>query len=983
MKKYFMTLWAVVVAFAACTTPAEEPQDKAEEVILAEESISFDAVDAEPKDVVVTLENCVEWNVSSLDSDWLTIEKTIVDGQLAIRVSVEDNTAEESRETTIYVSGNTAIAELTVTQLGLAPTLSVDPKEVKFVAAGGQSTVAVTANVEWKITFEAEWLTVTESEEGLTIVAAENTEPTEREAVVKIGTDYTVGTTIKVLQEAAEVVIPDRVRDNQAFFVPYSEVIYEDDSRSGYGVENMFDNNLETYWSCPNAGINENAVLTFKFDRGYRIDYMDYYPSPEYGQWGKFSVRYKADDAKEYVEVGDFDFGMKDGKQTIRFEESLMNVVELVIEVKTAKGRSVTQGLLAGAAEVEFFYSNDVYYTAIELFEDESCSVFRDPKFSSKDLSKVKDDMLRDIAEIMLIRTPEDNEFRVATYKSYPNPMIDANRYLNAPYSKYDNVTGMLLLPGSTNIICVSDDGRDDITVKLTVIHYKSPKIVSGKVHETENDWAIRDYVLRPGINTITLPNDTSFDNYGGLCYIQLMSSDDLSVKVNFIDGEVNGYYDTEVHSPDRFEEFLNNSFAIEEEYGFPAHLDVRNSRIVMSFPSYLYKQKTQTGERAKEVIDLYAQIIELEEELQGHKLFNTGGHANRMHMVGRYGGSFMYATSYHTGYNILRAPDCVNPDGLREGCWGPAHEFGHVNQVRPILKWVGTTEVTNNICSAYVQWKLNDYTVLGKQNSTHGFNAAFKNIMARGCSHVLVGSWDAAYYMKVVPFWQLYLYFTEVKGMTDFYPTIYHTSRNYPDAATVSNEEAMLRFCELVSDVTKTDMTEFFELWGFLTPVDVWFDDYGSQHIIISQERIDKARKHMAQYPKPTQPIHFISERNMHLFKEPAEVTVGTVSHAAGQVLYHFRNWENCVAFIVVGNDGRMYGISDTASAFVSTSWNEYQWGDSNGKVNPEGGHINSKTYYRTVNTALKEFTEANLPALKGAKCYGVDANGKLYEAQ
>ena len=34
------------------------------------------------------------------------------------------------------------------------------------------------------------------------------------------------------------------------------------------------------------------------------------------------------------------------------------------------------------------------------------------------------------------------------------------------------------------------------------------------------------------------------------------------------------------------------------------------------------------------------------------------------------------------------------------------AHEFGHVNQIRPGLKWVSTTEVTNNVYSVCARYK-------------------------------------------------------------------------------------------------------------------------------------------------------------------------------------------------------------------------------------------------------------------------------------
>ena len=54
---------------------------------------------------------------------------------------------------------------------------------------------------------------------------------------------------------------------------------------------------------------------------------------------------------------------------------------------------NITKGLLAGASEIEFFYSNDVFYSPIEIFEDESCSVFRNPNFSAEDLDKIQNEV--------------------------------------------------------------------------------------------------------------------------------------------------------------------------------------------------------------------------------------------------------------------------------------------------------------------------------------------------------------------------------------------------------------------------------------------------------------------------------------------------------------------------------------------------------------------------------------------------------------
>jgi hypothetical protein len=203
-----------------------------------------------------------------------------------------------------------------------------------------------------------------------------------------------------------------------------------------------------------------------------------------------------------------------------------------------------------------------------------------------------------------------------------------------------------------------------------------------------------------------------------------------------------------------------------------------------------------------------------------------------------------------------------------------------------------------------------------------------------------------------------------------------------------MSSEEALCRFMELVSDLTKTDMTEFFERWGFLKPLEnMWFNDYGAVEVNISEARINQAIEYMSKYEKPTQPIWFITENNLHLFKEKPQVKVGTAALNQAQDTYRFSDWENCVVYVVRGTDGREWGIGDACDPneklrlHVTTSWNEFKWGDKNGNLSP--GNVNSEKYYCTVGKSSVTKTPKNTPALKGAECFGVGADGVYYPAK
>ena len=63
-----------------------------------------------------------------------------------------------------------------------------------------------------------------------------------------------------------------------------------------------------------------------------------------------------------------------------------------------------------------------------------------------------------------------------------------------------------------------------------------------------------------------------------------------------------------------------------------------------------------------------------------------------------------MYATAYRTAYAEGTMNFMTTLNDFSTSPWGPAHEVGHCNQTRPGLKWVGMTEVTNNIHSLHVQ---------------------------------------------------------------------------------------------------------------------------------------------------------------------------------------------------------------------------------------------------------------------------------------
>ena len=115
----------------------------------------------------------------------------------------------------------------------------------------------------------------------------------------------------------------------------------------------------------------------------------------------------------------------------------------------------------------------------------------------------------------------------------------------------------------------------------------------------------------------------------------------------------------------------------------------------------------------------------------------------------------------------------------------------------------------------------------------------------------------------KLVPLWQLHLYFTK-NGHPDFYPDVMEYLRNnagnYGGNETVKYQFEFVKAC---CDVTKTDLTDFFEKWGFFKPGKFHIGDYAQYDFNVTPEMAAETKKWIADkgYPKPETDITELSE--------------------------------------------------------------------------------------------------------------------------
>jgi hypothetical protein len=240
----------------------------------------------------------------------------------------------------------------------------------------------------------------------------------------------------------------------------------------------------------------------------------------------------------------------------------------------------------------------------------------------------------------------------------------------------------------------------------------------------------------------------------------------------------------------------------------------------------------------------------------------------NRVYFHIDYTGGNPYATGNRTAYPSGYAEIFCKADRFEARLWGPAHEVGHINQTRPGLRWSGTTEVTNNIHSLYIQQQFGQPSSL----ITDGrYTAATEAIINAEQPHCLNNA-SADFMLKLVPFWQLKLYMIDALGKDDFYKDLYEHYRTTADLNTSSDTEGILQldFVRQVCRISNLNMLDFFEKWGFLRPVDKSLDDYGTKRFTVTQAQVNALKQEIQNknYPMPHTDVHKITENNVSQYK-------------------------------------------------------------------------------------------------------------------
>ena len=484
-------------------------------------------------------------------------------------------------------------------------------------------------------------------------------------------------------------------------------------------------------------------------------------------------------------------------------------------------------------------YSTSAITSDLRFFEDWSCTRLN-KNVKTRHLKEFKSPLLKQVAT-ELLSGRYDTTYRAVSYKAYPsNKKLSETIKLNSGFSRYENITGMDLEKGEAVVLVGDLHGK---SISLLLPDWTRKPAPGIKPTEDPEGWGLKrkEIPLHEGVNVIYIEK-------AGNVYVNYFDDEPESapaVKIHFATGLVNGYFDATIHTNADWNRLLDKAIS--------PIMDARGKYIQVAYPVEWLKE--YTNGKGVELINSYDKMLQLQYSLMGLVKYNKVP-TNRILARVNYN-YYMFRDEDGVAYlgdkGTMRmvADPAVVVSG--DPCWGFNHEVGHVMQMSPQLTWGGMTEVSNNIFSMYVTTTLGNKSRLKEQNS---YETARKNIIEASPKKSYLMSGNP--FHSLVPFWQLHLYFTQ-NGYPDFYGDVMEQMRNQPNSGT-GNESInnMFDFIKISCDVTKTDLADFFDQWGFFVVGKMSINDYDHYEFNVTQQMVDDTKSYIASkgYPKPSTDI-------------------------------------------------------------------------------------------------------------------------------
>ena len=506
-----------------------------------------------------------------------------------------------------------------------------------------------------------------------------------------------------------------------------------------------------------------------------------------------------------------------------------------------------------------------------------------------------------------LNRKPSQREknYRQREFRAYL-PLADLSRkYKTGNYSSFENPTGIVFEAGET--ISIRMEGKPRTDVEFIVQDFRA----NGRQSR---------FKIIPGSNEFTLEHA----GHGYVNYRDSAPASAPAIKLHIKGGSINGVF-TRHDDAEVWRDMLRNARS--------EILDIVGERTQWVLD--LNALRTSCPDKGPELVALYDRQMQLEQQLMG---WDWEGIHPGNHIMGRViWQGYMHADGLGGAFHCGVTPGIVNVDAARKGgAWGTSHEFGHVNQTRPGLKWEGTTEVTVNLFSQRVnldfapgEMRLEHETcpTLEKRWMRGGRFDCYINsaLVNRQLWQFQIGPDDGNrepgerrgdQFVALCPLWQLYLYNTVARKDELFYPRIFKDVRD-TDESRMRKGEFITRFMTRCCDSAQLDLSDFFREVGMLAIMNRYIEDYSSAWFTITEDMCRDVQTHARKYPKPESPVIFyITTNSAGIYRDKLNIipspdfTPVVDDSKQRSFLVPADKWANAVAFEVYDADGKLIRV-------------------------------------------------------------------------
>lgn len=453
------------------------------------------------------------------------------------------------------------------------------------------------------------------------------------------------------------------------------------------------------------------------------------------------------------------------------------------------------------------------------------------------ELEKIGNEQLKQAALAML-NGQYKPDYRVATFNAKLAPAtLGRQLVIGDGYSKYENITGIYLPKGRQLILAEGIEPGRSINLLVPNWNRRAPEGIEPT--KDPAGWGIvrKAFPLKNGVNIIEL---TDFD---GLAYVDYFSENPRTqrpIKLHFVNAKVNGYFDITRHTDKDWNNLIDNAV-------YPV-IDALGRRIQIAYPAADCKKYAYN--RGVELISNYDSLVQRQHRLLGLEKYKRMpdnkilSRVNYNYYMFRDGDGVAYMGTQPG--NAM--PLVADPSRVIKGdpCWGFSHEVGHVHQSRPYFNWGGLGEVSNNLFTLYNTRSFNNPSRISEQNN---YASARNNIIGKAISYLQ----DKDVFNRLVPFWQLQLYFEGPGKNPGFYPDLFEAFRKQGKKEGSSNGGwgdrgqnpaiYQLNFIKKACEVSKTDLTDFFDKYGFFYVGEFTIEDYGIYTYAMTQQMADKCK--------------------------------------------------------------------------------------------------------------------------------------------